>query len=66
VTIDHRPFTQRFRPDSYSALVDTVTKVTRGNEVAAYAMITSVQVASDGSGVTLTMEVIDSAEEAAA
>jgi hypothetical protein len=66
VTIDHRPFSQRFRPESYSDLVDTVTKVTRGGEVAAYAMITSVQVARDGSGVTLTMEIIDSAEGAAA
>jgi hypothetical protein len=63
VTIDHRPFNQRFRPESYSDLVDTVTKVTRGGETAAYAMITSVVVPRDGSGVTLTMEIIDSAEE---
>jgi hypothetical protein len=66
VTIDRRPFQQRFRPESYSSLVDTVTKVTRGGETAAYAMITSVVVPRDGSGVTLTMEIIDSAEGAAA
>jgi hypothetical protein len=63
VTIDHHPFQQRFRPKSFDDLVDTVTPLKRDGVVFAYAMITSVVVPRDGSGVTLTMEIIDSAEE---
>jgi hypothetical protein len=65
VTIDHHPFQQRFRPGSFDRLVDTVTPIQRGDVVTAYAMITSVVVPRDGSGVTLTMEIIDSAGAAA-
>jgi hypothetical protein len=66
VTIDHHPFQQRFRPSSFASLVNTVTPIQRGDVIAAHAMITSVVVPRDGSGVTLTMEIIDSAGEAAA
>jgi hypothetical protein len=66
VTIDHRPFQQRFRPESFTDLVDTVTPLKRAGVVFAHAMNTSAVVPRDGSGVTLTMEIIDSGEEAAA
>ncbi len=66
VTINHRPYKQRFAAASFDHLIDTVTPFRRGGEIAAYLIITAADVARDGSGVTLTMEVIDSAEEEAA
>lgn len=63
VTIGNRPFLQRFGATSFDHLINTVTPFRRGGEIAAYLVITKAEVAGDGSGVTLTMEVIDSAEE---
>ena len=63
ITIGHQPFRQHFGAGSFDYLINTVTAFRRGTEITAYLVITGVEVARDGSGVTLTMEVIDSAEE---
>lgn len=65
VTVNHQPFRQRFRPQSYQRLMHTVTPLYRGGEVVAHCEITRIDAAKDGSGVEFTMTVIDSAEEAA-
>ncbi len=63
VTIDHYPFRQKFGAHTFDYLVDKAFPFRRGTEVAAWTVVKSVEVASDGSGVLLTLEVIDSAEE---
>lgn len=65
VTINHRPYGQRFRPGSFDYLVGTTTRVRLNGREAAWAVITGTEVAKDGAGVLLSLEVLDAIGEAA-
>lgn len=68
VTVGGRRYAQRFGRTAFAHLISDAEPVAirRGGAVTAYAMIVSARVREDGSGVTITLEVIDVSEEEAA
>lgn len=66
VTVEHHAFRQRFGACTFDYLIGTVTPLRREGETVAYAVVTAAEVARDGSGVLLHLEVIDFGEAEAA
>lgn len=66
VTLNKLPRMQRFRAGSFDHAVGATWPVKRKGAVVAYAVVASVEVPTDGSGVLFRLEVLDSSEEEAA
>jgi hypothetical protein len=58
ITIGGTPYRQRFRQGAFADLIDTVASIKRSGEEVGTGIYTAAEVAPDGSGVTLTIEVL--------
>ena len=58
ITIGGTAYPQRFRPGMFDGLLDKVEPVRRGGEEVGSGRWVAAEVAADGTGVTLTMEIL--------
>jgi hypothetical protein len=65
ISINHHPFKQRFHEGACGYLLNTAQPIRRSGEIVAWATVTGVEVAKDGSGVLIKMKVLEPSEEAA-